>query len=115
MCRALAALPCTPDMALVDGNDPPPLPCAAEAVVKGDATDRVDRGGLDRRQGGARPPDAAPARALPGLRLRDQRGLPHRRPLAALREGPCPFHRRSFAPVRQGALDLSEGLTRPAA
>ena len=38
MCRALAALPCTPDMALVDGNDPPALPCAVEAIVKGDAT-----------------------------------------------------------------------------
>ncbi len=38
MCRALAALPCTPDMALVDGNDPPHLPCTVEAVVKGDAT-----------------------------------------------------------------------------
>src|ERR671911_1158943 len=37
MCRALAALPCVPDIALVDGNDPPNLPCAIETIVKGDA------------------------------------------------------------------------------
>src|SRR4051794_23690934 len=37
MSRALAALPCTPDIALVDGNDPPPLPCAVETVIRGDA------------------------------------------------------------------------------
>ena len=34
----LAALPCTPDMALVDGNDPPDLPCKVEAIIKGDAS-----------------------------------------------------------------------------
>src|SRR5436190_1481444 len=35
--RAIAALPCRPDFALVDGNDPPDLPCPVEAIVKGDA------------------------------------------------------------------------------
>src|SRR4051794_16399080 len=38
MCRALAALPCRPDIALVDGNDRPNLPCKVETVVKGDAS-----------------------------------------------------------------------------
>ena len=37
MRRALAALPCRPDIALVDGNDPPRLPCRVETIVKGDA------------------------------------------------------------------------------
>lgn len=36
MGRALANLPDAPDFALVDGNKVPPLPCAAEAIVKGD-------------------------------------------------------------------------------
>src|SRR5688572_18825656 len=36
MCRALAALPCVPDIALVDGNDPPDLPCDIETIIKGD-------------------------------------------------------------------------------
>ena len=38
MCRAVAALPRRPEIALVDGNRlPPDLPCAARAVVKGDS------------------------------------------------------------------------------
>src|SRR5687768_15046409 len=32
---ALEALRCVPDMAVVDGNDPPALPCGIEAIVKG--------------------------------------------------------------------------------
>ena len=36
MCRALAALAHRPDVALVDGNDPPDLPCAVRTIVKGD-------------------------------------------------------------------------------
>ena len=38
MCRALDALPCRPDVALVDGNDPPDLPCPVHTVIKGDAS-----------------------------------------------------------------------------
>lgn len=37
MRRAVEALPVCPSFALVDGNKIPPLPCPAEAVVKGDA------------------------------------------------------------------------------
>lgn len=37
MRRAVDALPVRPTFALVDGNKVPPLPCPAEAVVKGDA------------------------------------------------------------------------------
>ena len=37
MRRAVEALPLPPAFALVDGNKVPPLPCPAEAVVKGDA------------------------------------------------------------------------------
>ena len=105
MCRALAALPCIPDIALVDGNDPPKLPCTVETIVKGDATRRLDRRGLDRRQGRARPADAAARPQLPGLWLLDQCRLPQ--PGAsegAERAGPCAFHRRSFAP-REGGCE----------
>ena len=35
----------------------------------------VDRGGLDHRQGDARPPDVRAGAGLPGLRLRDPQGL----------------------------------------
>lgn len=37
MARAVMSLPALPAWALVDGNQPPHLPCPVEAVVKGDA------------------------------------------------------------------------------
>jgi ribonuclease HII len=107
MCRALAALPCRPDMALVDGNDPPLLPCAVEALVKGDATvasiaaasivAKVVRDRLMKRLGDV----------FPAYGFGSNAGYSTAGHLSALtREGPCPFHRRSFSPLRQGVLDL---------
>ena len=107
MGRALAALPCAPDFALVDGNDPPPLPCAAEAVVKGDATiasiaaasivAKVVRDRLMRRLHGH----------YPAYGFETNAGYSTAAHLSALsRHGPCPFHRQSFSPIRQGVLDL---------
>jgi ribonuclease HII len=37
MARAVGRLPSPPDIALVDGNQPPPLTCAVRCVVGGDA------------------------------------------------------------------------------
>ena len=72
MCRALEALPCLPDLALVDGNDPPDLPCCVHTIVKGDAriasiaaasiVAKVVRDRMMRRL----------AETFPGLRLHDQ-------------------------------------------
>jgi ribonuclease HII len=36
MCRAIAHLPAPPDLALIDGDTPPRLPCAVRCVVGGD-------------------------------------------------------------------------------
>ena len=104
MSRALAALPCTPDMALVDGNDPPDLPCDVETIIKGDA--RI-------------PSIAAASIVAKVVRDRMMKRLAARFPaygfgtnvgygtavhLSALAaEGPCPFHRTTFAPVRSAA------------
>lgn len=107
MSRALAALPCKPDLALVDGNDPPQLPCAVEAVVKGDATiasiaaasivAKVVRDRMMRRLGAL----------YPSYGFATNAGYSTTGHLSALsREGPCPFHRRSFSPLRQGVLDV---------
>jgi ribonuclease HII len=38
MCRAVGRLPTSPDVALVDGNYPPKLPCPVQCVVGGDAS-----------------------------------------------------------------------------
>lgn len=107
MCRALAALPCRPDMALVDGNDPPDLPCSVEAIVKGDSriasiaaasiVAKVVRDRLMARLG----------TAYPAYGFASNAGYSTRTHLTMLaKEGPCPFHRLSFAPLRQGLLDL---------
>jgi ribonuclease HII len=37
MARAVRALPVAAEFALVDGNDPPPLPCRCDTLVGGDA------------------------------------------------------------------------------
>ena len=103
MCRALAALPCRPDMALVDGNDPPDLPCSVEAIVKGDSriasiaaasiVAKVVRDRLMARLG----------TAYPAYGFASNAGYSTKTHLTVLAsEGPCPFHRLSFAPLRKG-------------
>jgi ribonuclease HII len=107
MCRALAALPCSPDMAFVDGNDPPDLPCATEAVIKGDssiasiaAASIVAKVVRDRMM-------ACLGQAYPAYGFASNAGYSTKTHLSVLAtEGPCPFHRLSFSPLRQGLLDL---------
>ena len=102
MGRALAALAVTPAHALVDGNEvPPTLACPAEVVIGGDATSlsiaaasvlaKVSRDRLMRRL----------CARYPAYGFSQHKGYGTRRHRAALAEhGPCPAHRRSFAPVR---------------
>lgn len=114
MCRALAALPCRPDAALVDGNDPPDLPCPVHTVIKGDASipsiaaasivAKVVRDRMMRRL----------AELYPVYGFSTNVGYSTATHLAALSaNGPCPHHRRSFAPVRIAASNL--GVTADAA
>lgn len=97
-----------PHRVLIDGNQVPrSLPCTARAVVGGDALEpcisaasilaKVTRdrhmGELDRR--------------YPGYGFADHKGYGTPGHLQALRRmGPCPEHRRSFAPVRYWTADL---------
>lgn len=105
MARALARLPCPPDLALVDGNAPPPLPCAVRCVIGGDARSlsiaaasilaKVVR---DRAMTRLDP-------RWPGYGFARHVGYPtaaHRAALARL--GPSPHHRRGFGPVDQAVL-----------
>ncbi len=107
MARALARLASPPDLALVDGNQAPPLPCPVRCVVGGDAASfsiaaasilaKVTR-------------DRAMARLdarWPGYGFAAHQGYPtaaHRAALARL--GPSPHHRRGFAPVDQARLSF---------
>lgn len=102
MRRAVEALGSAVDHALIDGNKlPPGLPCAARAVVGGDGLEPAI---------GAASILAKVSRDRAMLTLHQQypdygfdrhMGYPTPEHLAALqRVGPCPQHRRSFAPVR---------------
>ena len=102
MRRAVAALPVAPDHALVDGNRlPTGLPCPAETLVGGDALSLsiaaasvVAKVTRDRVMAGL-------ATSFPGYGWERNAGYgtaEHRAGLARL--GPCPHHRRSFAPIR---------------
>jgi len=110
MSRALAGLTPSAHEAWIDGNSlPRDLPCAGRAIIGGDALEpaisaasilaKVTRDRwmveLDREH--------------PGYGFAEHKGYGTPQHLAALqRLGPCPHHRRSFAPVKilvdQGVL-----------
>lgn len=110
MCRALAGLNPAAQEAWIDGNAlPRDLPCAGRAIVGGDALEpaisaasilaKVSR---DRWM-------VELDRAHPGYGFAVHKGYPTPAHLASLKRlGPCPHHRRSFAPVKllvdQGVL-----------
>jgi ribonuclease HII len=106
MRRAVLALSIAPDLLLIDGNRLPPLSglgprVAARAIVRGDATEPCI---------GAASILAKTVRdsymnqmdsAYPGYAFAAHKGYPtiaHRRLLQE--QGPCPLHRRSYAPVK---------------
>lgn len=107
MREALALLTPPADHALVDGLPVPALPCPHTALVRGDARSyaiaaasvlaKVTR---DRRMLEA-------DRAYPAYGFARHKGYPTREHLAAIeRHGPCPLHRRSFAPLRTAGPEL---------
>jgi ribonuclease HII len=101
MQRAVERLRLPPTQVLVDGNRLPRLKVPAQAVVKGDATvaaisaasivAKVHRDRLC----------ATLHAQYPAYGFEAHKGYPTAEHLQALRRhGPCPQHRRSFAPVR---------------
>lgn len=100
MRRAACGLTVRPDHLLVDARTIPGVAAPQTALVGGDALDgsiaaasivaKVHRDALMRRL----------HERHPGYGFADHAGYATRRHLAALRRlGPCPVHRRSFAPV----------------
>lgn len=105
MGRAVARLAQVPDLALVDGNQPPALPCPVRCVIGGDALSlsiaaasilaKVVR---DRAMTRLDP-------RWPGYGFARHAGYPTAAHLAALEElGPSPHHRRGFRPVDQAVF-----------
>ena len=110
---AVEAVSHVAEHARIDGNRlPKALPCSAEAIIGGDALDRAimaasivakvtrDRYMTDLH---ARHPEYG---------FDQHKGYATPAHLSALRQhGPCPEHRRSFAPVRQAlGLDALAGI-----
>jgi len=108
MSRTLRALAPAADLARIDGNRlPKDLPCAGEALVGGDALEPAIMAA------------SILAKVARDARMRElhlqwpqygfdrHKGYPSPVHLAALRaHGPCPEHRRSYAPVRDALARL---------
>ncbi|HET6432285.1 ribonuclease HII [Dyella sp.] len=101
MSRAVAGLPRRADMALIDGNKVPrDLPCPGRSIVGGDALEpAISAASILAKVTRDRLMVALDA-VHPGYGFAAHKGYPTPEHLAALqRLGPCPEHRRSFAPV----------------
>lgn len=102
MDRAVAALGILPDLALVDGNRPPPLTCAVECLVGGDgrslsiaAASIAAKVTRDRHMAGL-------AACHPGYGWERNAGYGTAEHIAALETlGVTAEHRKSYAPVRK--------------
>jgi ribonuclease HII len=102
MRRAVEALRPAAEFALVDGNQLPPLPIPARALVRGDALEPAISAASILAKTHR---DALMAQfdaQHPGYGFSQHAGYGTPAHLARLRQlGPCPLHRRSFAPVRE--------------
>jgi ribonuclease HII len=107
MRRALEALPEMPELALVDGLPVKGLPLPHQAIVRGDSASltiaaasviaKVTRDRLMVKM----------ATTYPGYGFERHKGYGTQIHMDALqRLGPCPIHRKSFAPVAQRTLQF---------
>ncbi len=107
MCRAVRALASLPDYVLVDGRDLPPVKIPGRAIVKGDAKVSSSSAASILAKESREATMAAWAAAHPQYGFEVHKGYGTERHLAALAaHGPCPLHRRSFAPLRPPEVTL---------
>jgi ribonuclease HII len=102
MQRAVCALSVQPQRVLIDGNRVPKnLPCEAQAIVKGDGKEQcIMAASILAKVSRDRWMHELHAE-YPQYGFGVHKGYPTPDHLAALNtHGPCPVHRRSFAPVR---------------
>lgn len=107
MRRAVEALGVTPEEALVDGDRCPELSCPTFPIVKGDRDIAVISAASIMAKTERDAMLVALNAQYPGYGFAENKGYGTPDHLAALnRQGPCPAHRRSFAPVLQSAFDF---------
>jgi ribonuclease HII len=106
MQRAVESLDPAPQRAMIDGNRAPSLPCEVETVIGGDgliasisAASILAKVYRDRLM-------LTMHDEYPGYGFDRHKGYPTAHHLACLKTlGPCPIHRRSFAPVRKAIAE----------
>lgn len=107
MRRAVAGLSIAPGQALVDGNCCPVLPCPVRAIVGGDRDIAAISAASILAKTSRDLMLIELDRQYPDYGFAQHKGYATPEHLAALaRHGPCPAHRRSFAPVRQTTFDF---------
>jgi ribonuclease HII len=101
MARAVAGLATIPHHVLIDGPHCPRLSCSVEAVVGGDRRiPSISAASILAKVARDAEMVALDCR-FPQYGFKRHKGYPTREHREALRRhGPCPYHRRSFAPVR---------------
>lgn len=111
MRRAICALSPAADAVRVDGNRlPEGLPCPAEAVIGGDGLDPAIMAASILAKVARDRAMLALHATFPQYGFDRHKGYPSPAHLAALiAHGPCPQHRRSFAPVRAAINACSKG------
>lgn len=101
MKRAVEGLSIQPELAWVDGNQPPRLSCRVQTIIKGDAiVPAISAASILAKT--ARDHDLQRLHLLyPQYAFDQHKGYGTALHLARLKQyGPSPVHRRSFAPVR---------------
>ena len=102
MRRAINALGVAPARVLVDGNRCPRSDYPVTAIIKGDRTEACISAASILAKVTRDKEMLEMDRQYPGYGFARHKGYPTRQHIRALAEwGPCPIHRRSFAPVKR--------------
>ncbi|MFQ5764759.1 MAG: ribonuclease HII [Rhodospirillales bacterium] len=113
MARAVDALGAAPDLALVDGNRAPALPCPVRCVVRGDGQSLSIAAASIAAKVTRDEIMAGLADTFPGYGWERNAGYGTPEHRAAIeRLGVTPVHRRTYAPIREA---LGRNILRPAA
>ncbi|MCW9024533.1 MAG: ribonuclease HII [Gammaproteobacteria bacterium] len=109
MRRAVEQLTPQPELALVDGNRCPELPCKARAVIKGDSrVEAISAASIIAKV--ARDTEMVELDArFPGYGLAGHKGYPTKAHIQSLTEqGVTEIHRRSFGPVKRLLAEVED-------
>ena len=100
--RAVAGLSAIPQLALVDGNRAPKLPCSVRTIVGGDSSEpAISAASIIAKVARDREMVELDVR-YPGYGLAKHKGYPTKQHIEALQQlGVTEIHRRSFGPVQR--------------